>query len=107
MQIFYNIDKTWLTFESAKQVSPWSTLVEGDEQPYLSKLLSPSVHEGKHFFVSAVSVLVVKLIYNGVGTVIHLLLLKFFMVSMINQTSVNFAYEITLQLHLKMTAFDQ
>ena len=42
---------------------PWSTLVEGDEQPV--PLVSYSVHEGKHFFVSAVSGLFLKLIYNG------------------------------------------
>ena len=56
---------------------PWSTLVEGDEQPV--PLVSYSVHEGKHFFVSAVSGLFLKLIYNGASMVGHLLLLKFSM----------------------------
>ena len=50
------------------------SLEEGDEQPAAS--VSYSVHEVKHFF-PAVSLLFVKLIYHGAGTVVHLLLLKY------------------------------
>ena len=48
-----------------------------------ASLVSYSVHEGKHFVVSAVRVLFLKLIYHGAGTVVHLRLHKFSMTNYI------------------------
>ena len=51
---------------------PWSTSVEGDEQPYRP---SQSV-KVKFFCFSCVCVSFLKLVYQGAGTVVDLLLLK-------------------------------
>ena len=59
-------------------LSPWSTLVEWDEQPYWPHWQATKSMKVKKI-VSAVSGLFLKLIYYGASMVVHLLQLKFSM----------------------------
>ena len=59
-------------------------------------LVSNSVHEGKHFFVSVMSGLFPKLIYLGTCTVVHLLLLKISMTEFVHSICSFWALKVCL-----------
>ena len=70
----------YLAFDdfASRLLCSWSALVERDEQPYWPRQKATQSMK-VNFFVSAVSVLFLKLIYYRAGMVVHLLLLKFSM----------------------------